>query len=91
MSSIFNVVVAGYNYAEGKLIVLANSILFLVVFPFFLGEVSAVGEVFIFLLEPSQRCVGLGPAYTGNWADLFCTLCGLSQRMSFGLNWLQLL
>lgn len=90
MPSILDVVVAGYYDAEGKLIVLANLILFLVILPFFLGEVSGVGEVFIFLLEPSQRCVGLCSGYARNWAYLFRASCGLSQRMSIGCGRLQL-
>lgn len=90
MPSILNIVVAGYYDAEGKLIVLANLILFLVILSFFLGEVSCVGEVFIFLLEPSQRCVGLCSGYARNRTYLFRAPCGLSQRMYIGCGRLQL-
>lgn len=91
MPSVLDVVVAWDYDAEGKFIVLAYLILFLVVLALFLGEFRGVSEVLVFLLEPSHGSVGLGTGNTGNWPHLLRALCGfMSQRMSLRCGRLQL-
>lgn len=91
MPSILDVVVARHYDAEGKFIVFANLILFLVVLPFFLGDLSGVGEAFILFLEPSRRCVCLRSGYAGYRTYPFSTFRGLmGQSMSLGCGRLQL-